>query len=260
MKRFVLPPDCQGEGEITLSGKDFHYLCRVRRLKGGDSVPAMLADGRRFVLVLTEKGTNTCRARVEPEPEESRENQSRPEEIAPIELYQAVPKGRVFDDVVRRCVEAGVTRIVPVYTEFTVGGAARDTAERQRREERLQRVARSAAEQCGAVRLPEIAQAIELSQIPSFDSNTEAAFFLHQEPLAEWSLHRYLEASIRKVVLAVGPEGGFSQRELRLLEHKGFRPVYLGPQVLRTENAAFFAVAAIRVLLLERESWTTRKK
>lgn len=260
MKRFVLPPDCEGEGEITLFGKDFHYLCRVRRLRGGDSVPAMLADGSRFVLSLTERGTNTCRARVEPEPVDSLENQSPPEELAPIELYQAVPKGRVLDDVVRRCVEAGVTRIVPVYTEFTVAGAMPEESERQRREERLQRVARSAAEQCGAVRLPEISPALELSQIPSFDTNEDAAFLLHQEPLAEWSLHRYLEASIRKVVLAVGPEGGFSQRELRLLEHKGFCPVYLGPQVLRTENAAFFAVAAIRVLLLERESWTTRKK
>lgn len=235
-------------------------MCRVRRLKGGDSVPAMLADGSKFILSLTERGTNTCRAHVQPDPATSRENDLARDAVAPIELYQAVPKGRVLDDVVRRCVEAGVTRVVPVYTEFTVPSAPRDSAERTRREERLQRVARSAAEQCGAVRLPEIAPALKLSEIPSLDPEEEAAFFLHQEPLAEHSLHRYLDSTIRKVVLAVGPEGGFSPQELRLLEHKGFCPVYLGPQVLRTENAAFFAIAAIRVLLLERDSWTSRTK
>lgn len=223
-------------------------------------MPAMLSDGSRFVLSLIERGTNSCRARVLPDPDTDRQGESGLEEIPPIEVYQAVPKGRVLDDVVRRCVEAGVTRVVPVYTDFTVAAAQREDSERARREERLQRIARSAAEQCGAVRLPEIAPAVELSEVPSFATKDDAAFYLHQEPLAEQSLHGYLEATIRKVVLAVGPEGGFSPRELRLLEHKGFCPVYLGPQVLRTENAAFFAVAAIRVLLLERESWTTRNR
>jgi 16S rRNA (uracil1498-N3)-methyltransferase len=255
VKRFVLPPDCTGEGEIALTGKDFHYLCRVRRLKAGDSVPAMTTDGTRFQLLVVERDAKACRALVFPEPAD---NQPWAEEPAPIELYQAVPKGRVFDDVVRRCVEAGVTKIFPVYTDFTVAGAQPENAERHRREERLRRIARSAAEQCGAVKLPEIAPAVELTHIPSFDSNEDAAFFLHQEPLAEQSLHGYLVSTVRKVVLAVGPEGGFSPRELRLLEQKGFCPVYLGPQVLRTENAAFFAVAAIRVLLLERESWKMR--
>lgn len=223
-------------------------------------MPAMLADGSRYFLSLTERGTNTCRARVLPDPDTDRQGESGLEEIPPIEVYQAVPKGRALDDVVRRCVEAGVTRVVPVYTDFSVATAQPESSERNRREERLQRIARSAAEQCGAVRLPEIAPAVELSQIPSFAAKEDAAFFLHQEPLAEQSLHGYLEAAIRKVVLAVGPEGGFSPPELRLLEHKGFCPVYLGPQVLRAENAAFFAVAAIRVLLLERESWTTRNR
>ena len=55
--------------------------------------------------------------------------------------------------------------------------------------------------------------------------------------------------------MLVGPEGGLSPRETALLEASGFRRAWLGDGVLRTETAALYALAAVRTIVRERETW-----
>jgi len=68
-------------------------------------------------------------------------------------------------------------------------------------------------------------------------------------------LHGYLEGNIESVMIAVGPEGGFSEDEANCFIDQGFKPLLLGVNILRTETAAIFATAAVQVLLLEKVSW-----
>jgi 16S rRNA (uracil1498-N3)-methyltransferase len=58
------------------------------------------------------------------------------------------------------------------------------------------------------------------------------------------------------VVLAVGPEGGFSPEEVSRFLAAGFKPLVIGNTILRTETAALYAAAAVRIILLERTAWT----
>jgi 16S rRNA (uracil1498-N3)-methyltransferase len=60
------------------------------------------------------------------------------------------------------------------------------------------------------------------------------------------------------VALAVGPEGGFSPREVSLFMAAGFRPLLMGNTILRTETAALYGTAAIRIILLESKAWMPR--
>jgi len=78
---------------------------------------------------------------------------------------------------------------------------------------------------------------------------------LHQEPLEKGTLHGYLRNDPDFVVLAVGPEGGFSPGELAQFKKTGFRPLLMGNTILRTETAAIYGIAAIRTILLESEAW-----
>jgi 16S rRNA (uracil1498-N3)-methyltransferase len=55
--------------------------------------------------------------------------------------------------------------------------------------------------------------------------------------------------------MVVGPEGGFSDLEIQFLLDLGFQPLFLGPRVLRTENAALFALGAVQILLQEKKTW-----
>jgi 16S rRNA (uracil1498-N3)-methyltransferase len=62
------------------------------------------------------------------------------------------------------------------------------------------------------------------------------------------------------VAIAVGPEGGFSPEVAARFGEEGFKPVSMGNTVLRAETAAVYAAAAIRIILLERESWSHRSQ
>jgi 16S rRNA (uracil1498-N3)-methyltransferase len=79
--------------------------------------------------------------------------------------------------------------------------------------------------------------------------------FLHQDPLAQGTFHGYLGVGPDALALAVGPEGGFSPLEVEQLVSTRFLPALLGANVLRTETAAIFALAAVHAILLEKASW-----
>jgi 16S rRNA (uracil1498-N3)-methyltransferase len=90
-------------------------------------------------------------------------------------------------------------------------------------------------------------------------SQRPVGILLHQEPagpLAQGSFHRYLDNAPDLVVFAVGPEGGFSSSEVFRFLEAGFKALVIGNTVLRTETAALYAAAAIRVILLENSWWT----
>jgi 16S rRNA (uracil1498-N3)-methyltransferase len=82
-----------------------------------------------------------------------------------------------------------------------------------------------------------------------------AGILLHETPLEKGSFHRYLDNDPALVAAAVGPEGGFSPEELSRFLAAGFKPLTIGNTVLRTETAALYAIAAIRVILLENSTW-----
>jgi 16S rRNA (uracil1498-N3)-methyltransferase len=248
MKIFVLPPGFSGGDFLELEGEDFHYLCRVRRLKPGDSLSAVDAEGNEYHLTMQEAGRKSCRLRVQ------KKGSPRREEAA-ITLYQCVPKGTKFDLIVRQAVELGIAKVVPVRSRYSVPKIADEDG----RLRRWRRIARQAVQQSGACGLPEIPGILSLTDIPDDFGKPlggkKTGIFFHQNPLAINSLHEYLSFIPEEIALVIGPEGGLSDGEAEFLMQTGFVPAYLGHRVLRTETAPVFAAAAVRIILLERERW-----
>lgn len=247
MRVFVLPDSYGGEEFVSLEGDDFHYLCRVRRLREGDSFAASDKEGNQYHLTLEEVGRKVCRLRVQ-------RKGKRTHDLPRMTLFQCLPKGRKLDTIVRQATELGVTRIVPVESRFSVpkleGG--------ENRADRWIRVAKEAAQQSGAVRVPEVLAPIRFRDIPRVWGSvgeTRLGIFFHQTPLETTSLHEYLSIRREEIGMVVGPEGGLSDEEVFLLKKEGFVPAYLGPTVLRTETAPVFAVAALQIILLENKTW-----
>ena len=81
------------------------------------------------------------------------------------------------------------------------------------------------------------------------------SLLLRERPLAQETLHGYLDRVPRHVELVVGPEGGFSPDEVEMLLSRGFQPFCLGPRVFRTETAAIFALGAVKILVQEQDAW-----
>ena len=173
--------------------------------------------------------------------------------LPPIILAAALLKGDKFDLVVRQAAEAGVSRIIPLVTERSLGAPAGPA-----RAERQRRILREALQQSGssvATRFEEATGLEGLQARLGAPRGTRLALVLHETPLVEASLHGYLEPRPDEIVVCVGPEGGFAPAELDLLLSGGFLPLHLPGAVLRAETAAIFAVAAIEIVASEHDSW-----
>ena len=182
--------------------------------------------------------------------------------VTPIVLFQGLPKGSKMDLIVRQAAESGVSVVVPFQTEYSTAQIKSASTEKLKRWERIVKEAR---QQSGSATETEISPPCGFDGLLEYweslkkEHQLPVGILLHQELLEKGSFHEYLGNSPDLVALAVGPEGGFSPREVSLLLAAGFRPLLMGNTILRTETAALYGTAAIRTLLLESEKWTPRQ-
>jgi 16S rRNA (uracil1498-N3)-methyltransferase len=156
-------------------------------------------------------------------------------------LVQALAKGEKMDLVVQKATELGASRIVPLASERAVvklqpGAAKLD---------RWRRIAQEAARQCGRADVPRIDEPCGLAEVLRMlrDDPERRGLLLDVE---EKSLRLSAAArGVSRLLLAVGPEGGFSPEEHDQARRGGMLPVALGPLVLRTETAGLAALAVL---------------
>jgi 16S rRNA (uracil1498-N3)-methyltransferase len=160
---------------------------------------------------------------------------------ADVVLAQALAKGEKMDWIVQKATELGVSRIVPLAAERAVvkleGGRSASRAERWRK------IAQEAARQCGRADVPHVSEPLNWDELFSLlrGEPERRAILLHTV-----SDDLRLSAAVRgaeHLLLAVGPEGGFSTIEHERAMREGFLTASLGPLVLRTETAGLAAIA-----------------
>lgn len=227
-------------GVVDLPDEARSHLERVLRLQAG--APLVVADGRgREAAAILGVGQVVIDGVVIEHPP------ARPE----LRLVQALGKGRKADDVVRSATELGVDSVVLVASQRSVtkpaaGREARLTA-------RWRSIAVAAAEQSRRPHLPEVWGPVALADEVSAWPDDAVGVIAH--PAADFGLRRQLEsldlAEAGVVTAAIGPEGGWTDQEVRLLESAGLLAARLGPSVLRTEHAGH-ALCAILAFELGR--------
>jgi 16S rRNA (uracil1498-N3)-methyltransferase len=277
MQQFILPSPPDSRGLIWLTGKDFHYLVRVRRLREGAVFNAALPGGP-GVRVLVQSLADNCLTGECLSGEFIDETS-----LPPIILFQAMPKGAKLDLIVRQAVEGGIAEIRPFVSGYSVpripGKVDDDGAGKSGRVERWRRIAKEARQQSGSATATEIAAPCTVDELLEYWETLKSrsarplGIILHPGPtttgplgssgplgsfgpLAKGAFHSYLYGNPDLVALAVGPEGGFSPEEVSRFLAAGFRPLVIGNTILRTETASLYAAAAVRVILLENTAWT----
>lgn len=208
-------------GTVEVEGADYRHLFRARRLKVGDRV--RLVDGRGAARwsVVDEVTARRAVLRVEGaapvfEP---------PRRVA---LFVAAVRPERAAWLVEKATELGLRELRWLVSERTSRSLPERALERQRR------VAKSALEQSGGAWLPEIGAPVPLGEAPIGAGSVA----LHPGAATPFMA---VAGSAEAVV--VGPEGGFSEREMEELAGRGAIPAHLGPRVLRTETAAVAALA-----------------
>ncbi len=159
-----------------------------------------------------------------------------------ITLVQALASSDKMDLIVQKAVELGVSAIQPVSSERATLKIAGDRA--QKKTAHWRAVAQAACEQCGRNRVPAIAEVISLEAWLAVPPNGSRVM-LH--PQATKSLIDTAN-SARPLAIVVGPEGGFSDREIALANTQDVVAVRFGPRTLRTETAGIAALAALHAV------------
>lgn len=216
-------------GEQQLPKELGSYLVRVLRLRAGDA--CVLFDPEAGTEADAEILRDVPTVVRVAEPRAARRTSRRE-----VTLLQGLAKGDKPEQVLRAAVALGASAVTFVRTERSVTGA-------ELRLERLRSVMIDTARQCGRAELPRLAGLMSLSEA----LHASDGLGLLLDPNAETSLVENLRAvaPAHPLALAVGPEGGFSDREHQQLLAAGFLPVRLAPFVLRTELASVAALSVV---------------
>lgn len=221
---------------VQLDRQAGRHVVQVLRMRVGDTLVLFNGDGNEYPGVIAQANRNQVTVSVGAAHAVSRESP------LCIELWHALCRSEKMDSVVQKATELGVHTIRPVISDHTSTRLPTDRVGRKL--EHWQRVAVSASEQCGRNRLPDICEPVTLAAaLQSYDS-ADSAFMLHPE--ASESLASAPLQGPRIVVL-IGPEGGFNPAETASAQARGFNLVRLGPRILRTETAPVVALGIIQL-------------
>ncbi len=235
---FAEPTDIDGKYIFIKNRDDLHHMKKVLRLSAGDE--ADISDGL----------TWEYRARLEQINDEKatfvildKQKFAREPELC-ITLYQGIPKAGKMEGIIQKSVELGVHNIVPVFMERTV---VVDKGNFEKKLRRWQKVSDEAVKQCRRGIIPSVDEALKFSQMVQELSDYDLVIFPYENEnnvTIKESL-RGLDRKPKTVAVIIGPEGGFSDNEAKLLTDAGTERVSLGKTILRTETAGPAAIAMI---------------
>ena len=241
--RFHIDSQLREGLRLDLPHEAAHHAARVLRLRAGDEI--VLFDGRGGEFPARIEAIERSRVAVSVGTHRAVERES-PLEVT---LLQGVSSGERMDVTVQKAVELGVRAIQPVLAEKSVVKLDAERSDAKR--EHWRRIAISACEQCGRNRIPEVRPVMRLDEAAR--QLSPAGLRLLLSPHGGTRLRDALAGGRSgiaecEIVLAIGPESGFSAGEEAQLVAAGFSAVRLGPRVLRTETAASAALAALNAL------------
>jgi 16S rRNA (uracil1498-N3)-methyltransferase len=225
-----------GAVQIELAPSAAHHASKVLRLRRGDQVVLFDGSGGEYEASIHEVDKYGVLVDV------GKFHPTDREPVLKVCIAQGLASGDKMDTILQKAIELGVTCFQPLATRKSV---VRLTEERAaRRAMHWQQVAIAACEQCGRNQVPEV---LAVEEIGSWVGRQIPGSRLMLAPNAPVRLAE-VPRPTDEVTLLVGPEGGFTDDEIMWALNAGFKPVRLGPRILRTETAGLAALAAIQAL------------
>lgn len=242
MHRFYLPPEeCRGP-RLRLFDREAHHATRVLRLRSGDPVTVLNGLGGQWECEVSDVSKREVELRVVKETCHAKPDVG-------ITLVQALPKGKLFDSIIQKATELGVSRIVPLLSERVVSQI--DDDNESSKLEHWRTVAVEAIKQCGQPWLPEIVEPLSSAGFLQRPSQAELTLVASLQPGSRhpraWfdEFRQRVGRSPATASVWVGPEGDFTAEEIGAIVAAGAKPITLGPLVLRCETAATYCLSVL---------------
>ena len=230
LRRFYIPPEMARHPQPEITGSDAGHIYRVLRLSTGDAVELFDGTG------------NAYRARIlSSSPRRvlfSIEETFRPlsESSVQITLAQGMLKDRKMDDLVRQLTELGIHRWMPFYAARSVPAPGKKGL--GARLARWEKIALEAVKQCRRGRIPQIAPVNNVDDMLAASAESDLKVIFWEDAPQAFDIPWTAPPKPTKIMVVVGPEGGFDPGEIRRAQAHGFLTTGLGPRILRAETAA----------------------
>ncbi len=241
MRRFIIDPTEIQKTSPAIRGQDALHIRKVLRLSPGEGIFVLDGHGNEYEAVIQEIHDDHVSIQI------IKQTISQTESPLQIAVYQSFLKEKKMDVLVRMLTEIGISAWIPVFSHRSVPRP--DEKRQMQRLERWKEIALQSIKQCRRAAPPEILPPIPFDQVV-FDSKGADLKLIFYENASQ-SLKAFIAPEIKKpskIVLLLGPEGGFTQKENDSAITAGFTSVSLGPRILRAETAAVAACVIIQHL------------
>lgn len=237
--RIILPKEEITGKKITISGEKAKYLIAVLRCSAGDELQILDGEGNIYKSRISDTDNKKVIVDVI---EKSCCNSESPLNLI---LIQSILKGEKMDFVIQKATELGVNEIIPVVAE-------RSQVRQTRKVSRWKKIAEEASKQSGRAFVPVIHELKNITDI--FNSNKLNGIIFYEGGGISLSEAIRLIKSGSNILsqpfyICIGPEGGFTEQEVKSAINNGFITVFLGKRVLRAETAALSAVTLVQFLM-----------
>jgi 16S rRNA (uracil1498-N3)-methyltransferase len=220
--------------ELSLS----HYLVKVLRLGANSPIVGFDPKGAEYEMTLVTADAQKSDARI------LRQTKEAPPESLWIALGQGLPKGAKMDLILRQGTEIGIHQMIPVLTERSVSRPEPGQWEHKR--DRWQKILVEACRQCGRRDVPELKPLTDWKTLLESFKDYDLVLLPYEKEAP--SLKGVLESnpSSRRILILIGPEGGWSPEEVEQAQTHGACVTHLPVPILRTETAGLAAAAMVQ--------------
>jgi len=242
MRRFYIDRTQIHQDRLILEGRDVRHIRTVLRLVPGDEVSLVDGQGWQYRARITGSTPRSVSLLL------LEQYPAIPESHLEITMGQGFLRARKMDRMVRQLTELGASWFIPFIAERSVPRPM--PARLAARRHRWETIAREALKQCGRSQATQIGQVVSFQEVISASQAYDLKIIFHNTGTDT----RYASClgamkEVRNVMALIGPEGGFTEKEVRSAFDAGFIPVSLGPRMMKADTAAMAACAILQHVL-----------
>lgn len=241
MHRFFIKPEQVNNDEVVFLPEEINQLKNVLRLKAGERVIVLDNRGSVFTVEISKPEGKTIKGKIVEK--EVREKTSK----FFLSLGQSLTKGPKADFIIQKATELGADNISFIETERSV--VKYKSILESNRLARWQKIAKEAAEQSQRLFIPTLSCCQDLEEFCVASKEAELKLIFWEEEKEKRLRDCFKnDIDISRLSILVGPEGGFSKKEIDMVKHFGFVSTGLGPRILRAETAIVSILSVIQYI------------
>lgn len=240
MPRFFVKDNQIKQDKIYIIGEDVKHIKNVLRKQVGDNLEICNQEtGNTYICEITNiKETEIENLIIE--------KIAGTESKVKVDIYQGLPKADKMELIIQKSVELGANAIIPVEMKRCV--VKLDAKSENKKIERWQKIAESAAKQSGRDNIPEIRQIIKIKDIAKLKDEYDSIIICYEKETDNYLKNELLKLKDKqevKIAIVIGPEGGLEEKDVEYLKQNGANVVTLGNRILRTETVALNLLSII---------------